>query len=153
MNDLSKKQNENKIDLINITKSFLNGQIIANDNISISFKKGEIHSLVGENGSGKSTLMSILFGLYNLDSGEIHINNKKVNMYDQGAATKHKIGMVHQHFHLVENFTVIENIIIGQEKEYRKGPFLNKKKILEHFNEITKNYNICLLYTSPSPRD
>lgn len=144
MNESMKNNSVNKIELKNITKSFLNGQIIANDNVSISFKAGEVHSLVGENGSGKSTLMSILFGLYNLDSGQIFVDGKKVNMYDQGASAKYKIGMVHQHFHLVENFTVIENIIVGQEKKYRKGPFLNKKKILEHYNEITKKYNINL---------
>lgn len=137
-------EREVKIKLNKIYKSFLNGQIIANDEISIDFEKNTIHSLVGENGSGKSTLMSILFGLYNLDSGEITIDDKKVNMYEQGSAKKHKIGMVHQHFHLVENFSVIDNIIVGQENGYLNGPFLNRKKILKHYKDITKKYNIDL---------
>jgi len=103
------------LEMNNITKTFLGGKIVANDNVSVNFERGEVHALVGENGSGKSTSMNILFGLYKQDSGEIIFNGEKVNMYAAGAAKKHKIGMVHQHFHLVDDFTVLENILIGQE--------------------------------------
>ncbi len=109
------KEQKTKLEFINVTKTFLSGKIIANNRVNLKIGKGTVHALVGENGSGKSTLMSILFGLYNQDSGEIKINNQKVNMFQQGASKKHKIGMVHQHFHLIDKFTVIENIILGQE--------------------------------------
>ncbi len=104
------------LDLKNITKTFLGGKIIANDDVSLSFVRNEIHAIVGENGSGKSTLMNIIFGLYKQDKGVIYINNKKVDMYQSGAAKKYKIGMVHQHFHLVDTFSVLENVLIGQEE-------------------------------------
>lgn len=104
------------LELKDITKTFLGGKIIANDSINLSFKKGEIHSLIGENGSGKSTLMNIIFGLYKQDKGDIFVYDKKVDMYLTGAAKHHKIGMVHQHFHLINEFNVLENIILGQEK-------------------------------------
>jgi len=114
--NMSKIKKTNTILMLNnITKTFLGGKIVANDKVSISVKRGEIHSLVGENGSGKSTLMSILFGLYKQDSGTIKINGSIVNMYSAGAAKHHKIGMVHQHFHLVDDFTVLDNILLGQE--------------------------------------
>jgi len=100
----------------NITKTFLGGKIIANDNVSLSLNKGEVLSIVGENGSGKSTLMNILFGLYKEDKGTIKFMGELVDMYASGAASKYKIGMVHQHFHLVDKFTVLDNILIGQEK-------------------------------------
>ncbi len=112
-------QNEN-LDLIlelkNITKTFLGGKIVANDDVSLSFARNEVHAIVGENGSGKSTLMNIIFGLYKQDKGDIFLNGKKVDMYQSGAAKKYKIGMVHQHFHLVDAFTVLENVILGQEE-------------------------------------
>ncbi len=104
------------LELKNITKTFLGGKIVANDDVSLSFASNEIHAIVGENGSGKSTLMNIIFGLYKQDKGDIFVNSKKTNMYESGAAKKHKIGMVHQHFHLVDNFTVLENVILGQEE-------------------------------------
>lgn len=124
---------ENVLELKNITKTFLGGKILANNNISLEFKKSEIHSLVGENGSGKSTLMNILFGLYKSDSGSIIIDGKQVNMYHANAASKYKIGMVHQHYHLVDNFSVIDNILIGQE-----NPNEDKEKILELKNDYLK---------------
>ncbi len=106
---------DNILELRNITKTFLGGKIVANDDVSLTFVRNEIHAIVGENGSGKSTLMNIIFGLYKQDKGDIFLNSKKVNMYESGAAKKYKIGMVHQHFHLVDNFTVLENVILGQE--------------------------------------
>jgi simple sugar transport system ATP-binding protein len=100
----------------NITKTFLGGKIVANDDVTLRLKENEILSIVGENGSGKSTLMNILFGMYKQDSGKIFFRGKEVNMYASGAASKYRIGMVHQHFHLVDKFTVLDNILIGQER-------------------------------------
>lgn len=128
------KSVSNILELKNITKTFLGGKVIANDNVSITFKRNEIHSLVGENGSGKSTLMNIIFGLYKQDKGNVFINNKKVDMYAPGAAKKNKIGMVHQHFHLVDNFTVIENVVLGQEKISVSSQ--DKEKNIKELKEI-----------------
>ena len=115
-NALNAKQNSPILEMKDITKTFLGGKIIANDNVSLTLGEGEILSIVGENGSGKSTLMNILFGMYHQDSGKIFFRNKEVNMYASGAAAKYRIGMVHQHFHLVDKFTVLDNILIGQER-------------------------------------
>lgn len=104
---------EKVIEMLNITKTFPG--VVANDNVSITLNKGEILALLGENGAGKSTLMSILFGLYDPDSGEIKVNGKDVHINDPNEATKYGIGMVHQHFKLVQNFTVLENVVLGAE--------------------------------------
>ena len=101
------------IELENITKEFPG--IVANDNISLKVKKGEIYALLGENGAGKSTLMSILFGMYQPTSGKIKVRGKEVVIKDPNVANELGIGMVHQHFKLVEVFTVLENIILGVE--------------------------------------
>ncbi|MCL2563697.1 MAG: ABC transporter ATP-binding protein [Oscillospiraceae bacterium] len=101
------------IEMRNITKEFPG--IIANDDITLQLKKGEIHALLGENGAGKSTLMSVLFGLYKPEKGDIYANGEKVNITGPGDANKLGIGMVHQHFKLVHNFSVLENIILGVE--------------------------------------
>ena len=101
------------IEMRNITKEFPG--IIANDDITLQLKKGEIHALLGENGAGKSTLMSVLFGLYKPEKGSIYENGKEVNITGPGDANALGIGMVHQHFKLVHNFTVLENIILGDE--------------------------------------
>ena len=101
------------IEMLNITKVFPG--IIANDNITLQLKKGEIHALLGENGAGKSTLMSVLFGLYTPEKGEIRKNGQKVTIKDPNDANALGIGMVHQHFKLVHNFTVLQNIILGAE--------------------------------------
>lgn len=103
------------IEMQNITKRF--GQIVANDHINIQVKYGQVHALLGENGAGKSTLMSILFGLYQPDEGTILINGNPVKILNPNIATDLNIGMVHQHFKLVENFTVLENIILGLESK------------------------------------
>lgn len=131
---------ENKIlELKNITKTFLNGKIIANNNINLSFLNNEIHSLVGENGSGKSTLMNIIFGLYKQDKGDIFINGELVNMYKSGTSKIYKIGMVHQHFHLIDNFTVLENVILGQEKLFNYKEEV--KKVDSKIEEINLEIN------------
>jgi len=101
------------VEMRGITKRFPG--IIANDRITLSVKQGEIHALLGENGAGKSTLMNILFGLYQPDEGEILINEKSVKITSPNVANELGIGMVHQHFMLVETFTVTENIVLGNE--------------------------------------
>ncbi|MGR3290356.1 MAG: ABC transporter ATP-binding protein [Paracoccaceae bacterium] len=106
------------IELVGISKAF--GPVQANKDISISVAKGTIHGIIGENGAGKSTLMSILYGFYKADAGEIFINGEKTEIPDSQAAISAGIGMVFQHFKLVENFTVLENVILGVED----GPLL-----------------------------
>ena len=101
------------IEMRNITKEFPG--IIANDDITLQLEKGEIHALLGENGAGKSTLMSVLFGLYTPEHGDIYKNEEKINITGPNDATRFGIGMVHQHFKLVHNFTVLENIVLGVE--------------------------------------
>ncbi len=147
---VTKKPTKKELDIIlkleNITKTFLGGKIVANDDVSLSFARNEVHAIVGENGSGKSTLMNIIFGLYKQDEGDIFLNSKKVNMYESGAAKKYKIGMVHQHFHLVDNFTVLENVILGQEeltktkeeKEYVKSIKQELKQIIIRLKSLRK---------------
>lgn len=123
-------ENNYAIEMLHITKEFPG--IKANDDVTIQLKKGEIHALLGENGAGKSTLMSILFGLYQPDSGIIKKDGKEVKIADPNVATSLHIGMVHQHFKLVEVYSVLDNIILGDEpiKEYN---FSAKNKVLNGF--------------------
>lgn len=122
---------EYAVEMLNITKEFPG--IKANDDVTVRLKQGSIHALLGENGAGKSTLMSILFGLYKPTSGEIKVNGKLIEDMDPNLATELHIGMVHQHFKLVESFTVCENIVLGQEpmKNHMIDYKTAKKKILE----------------------
>ena len=115
---------EYAIEMLGITKRFPG--IIANDNVTIQLKKGEIHALLGENGAGKSTLMSVLFGLYQAEEGIIKKDGVEVKINNPNDANALGIGMVHQHFKLVECFTVLDNIIMGVEPADRLG-FLQKK--------------------------
>ncbi|NTV91628.1 MAG: ABC transporter ATP-binding protein, partial [Clostridiales bacterium] len=126
------------IEMLNITKEFPG--IRANDDITLKLKKGEIHALLGENGAGKSTLMSILFGLYQADSGEIRKNGKVVKISNPNDANDLGIGMVHQHFKLVEIFTVLENIILGVEPN--KLGFLQKKDAREKVVKLSEQYGL-----------
>ncbi len=103
------------IEMLGITKTFNGGKIIANDDVTLQVKQGEIHALLGENGAGKSTLMSVLFGLYDQDKGDILVNGKKSNITSPLVANAEGIGMVHQHFKLVNAFTVLENVMLGAE--------------------------------------
>lgn len=128
------------IEMLNITKRFPG--IIANDNITLRLKKGEIHALLGENGAGKSTLMSILFGLYQPDEGTIKKDGNIVKIENPNVANKLKIGMVHQHFKLVEDFTVLENIILGVENT--KNGFLDYKEAINKINDLSKKYNLIV---------
>lgn len=121
-----------------ITKSFPG--IKACDNISLGLKRGEIHALLGENGAGKSTLMSILFGLYSADNGKIFINGKEQVIRNPNDANALGIGMVHQHFRLVECFSVLENIILGNEPQ--KFGFLEKKEAREKVLKLSRDYGL-----------
>lgn len=126
------------IEMLNITKEFPG--IKANDNVTVQLKKGEIHALLGENGAGKSTLMSILFGLYQPDKGVIKINGEEVRIDNPNDANKYAIGMVHQHFKLVHNFTVLENIVLGVEDT--KNGFLQKDNAKKKVLELSKKYHL-----------
>lgn len=133
---------EYAIEMLNITKRFPG--IIANDSITLQLKKGEIHALLGENGAGKSTLMSVLFGLYQPEEGEIHKDGKKVTINDPNDANALGIGMVHQHFKLVECFSVLDNIILGVETT--KGGFLQKEEAKKKVIALSERYG---LYVDP----
>src|SRR5690625_986001 len=122
----------------NITKTFPG--VIANDNVTLQLKKGEIHALLGENGAGKSTLMSILFGLYQPDSGEIRKNGKPVQINSPNDANALGIGMVNQHFQLVEIFTVLENIILGVEPNTMG--FLKRDEARDRVIELSERYGL-----------
>lgn len=106
---------ESIIKLVGITKVF--PEVVANDNINLEIKKGEIHAIVGENGAGKSTLMKIIYGLYQPTAGQIYINGRPLNVTNPQIAIKNGIGMVHQHFMLVPSFTVAENVVLGSEPD------------------------------------
>jgi len=126
------------VEMRGITKRFPG--IVANDSISFKVRKGEIHSLLGENGAGKSTLMNILFGLYQPDEGEIYINEKKADITDPKVAIDLGIGMIHQHFMLVEPYTVVENIILGAEPV--KGMRVNYSQARKRVIELSKKYGL-----------
>lgn len=122
-----------------ITKSF--GKFYALDGVDLDVKKGTIHAVLGENGAGKSTLMNILYGLYHADSGEIYLNGQKVDIKKPSVAISNKIGMVHQHFMLVDNFTVTENIILGSEVTGKLG-MLDMKKARKEIKNIISKYGL-----------
>lgn len=126
------------IEMLNIRKEF--GSFVANDNITLQLKKGEIHALLGENGAGKSTLMNILFGLYQPEGGEIRVHGKKVNITNPNVANDLGIGMVHQHFMLVENFSVTENIVLGSEPT--KFGVTNKKDAAKKVHALSEQYGL-----------
>ncbi len=131
------------IELKNITKTFPG--IIANDDISLSIQEGEIFALLGENGAGKSTLMSVLFGMYQPDGGEIYIRGERQVITSPSYATSLNIGMVHQHFKLVDNYTVAENVILGIEPTEKKLgfiPYLNTAKSEQHIAELSHKYGL-----------
>jgi len=125
------------IEMLGITKEFPG--IKANDNVTLRVKKGEIHALLGENGAGKSTLMSVLFGLYQPEEGMIKVDGKEVRISNPNIANEYGIGMVHQHFKLVENFTVTENIILGMEPKKSFGR-VDVKKAKFKVKEISERY-------------
>ena len=126
------------IEMLHITKEFPG--IKANDDITLQLRRGEIHALLGENGAGKSTLMSVLFGLYQPEQGVIKKNGEEVKIKDPNDATALHIGMVHQHFKLVDVFTVLDNIILGAETT--KLGFLKKKEARKRVEELSERYGL-----------
>ena len=131
------------VEMRHITKRFPG--IIANDDVSISIRKGEVYALLGENGAGKSTLMSMLFGMYEPDSGEILINGEPVVFKSSNDAAARNIGMVHQHFKLVDNYTVAENIVLGIEPMQRRFgflPWVDMKKANREIAELSKKFGL-----------
>ena len=130
----------NILEMQNITKRFPG--VLANDRASFQLQRGEIHVLLGENGAGKTTLMNILYGLLQPDEGEIRINGEAVRIHSPLDALAHGVGMVHQHFMLVPNMTVAENVAIG--KEPRKGPFLNLEQVSRRIRELSQEFGLDL---------
>ena len=126
------------LELRNINKSF--GHVQANKNINLKINQGTIHGIIGENGAGKSTLMSIVYGLYQADSGSISVSGKEIKLKSPRDSIESGIGMVHQHFMLVENFTVLENIVLGFEGEFVFGQKLKKAK--EDLKNLCETYKL-----------
>jgi len=126
------------VEMLKIRKEFPG--VVANDDITLQLKPGEIHALLGENGAGKSTLMSILFGLYPPDQGTIKVRGQEVKITDPNVANDLGIGMVHQHFKLVHNFTVTENIMLGMEMT--KGLVLDHKAAAERIRQLSQRYGL-----------
>lgn len=131
------------IEFINVTKRF--GNFCANNQISFSVLDNEVHALLGENGAGKSTLMNILFGIYEKDAGEIKINGEVVNITNPKQANQLKIGMVHQHFQLVDTFSVAQNVVLGNEAT--KGGIIDQKNIDQQVQAIIDQYHFDLKAT------
>ena len=131
-------QSEYIIEMLNIRKEFPG--IVANDDITLQLRRGEIHALLGENGAGKSTLMSVLFGLYQPEAGVIKKNGEVVKINNPNDATALNIGMVHQHFKLVDVFTVLDNIILGAEDT--KFGFLHKKGARAKVQALSDKYKL-----------
>ena len=129
------------IEMRGINKRF--GDVQANDNASIKIEKGTVHSIVGENGAGKTTLMNILYGLYQADSGEIFVNEKKVKIDDPSAAIRNGIGMIHQHFKLIPAMTVAENVMLGDEPR-KAGIFLDLKRLNGITKELSEKYGLAV---------
>ena len=129
----------------NIMKIYGNG-VVANEDVSLTLKKGEIHSLLGENGAGKSTLMKVLFGIESPDSGKIILNGQETTIKSPMDAISKGIGMVHQHFMLVPSLTVAENIILGTEP--KNGLFIDMKKAVEEARRIAEQYNFDIDVTA-----
>lgn len=128
------------VEMLNIRKEFPG--IVANDNVTLQLKKGEIHALLGENGAGKSTLMSVLFGLYQPEKGVIKVRGKEVKITNPNIANDLGIGMVHQHFKLVHNFTVTENIILGIEKT--RGGKIDIATASTKIKELSDTYGLSV---------
>lgn len=126
------------IELKGIDKSF--GLVHANRNINLKVRKGTIHGIIGENGAGKSTLMSILYGFYQADHGDIVIDGKTIKIRDPNAAIAAGIGMVHQHFMLVDNFTVLENVVLGAEDSALLGPTLSRAR--QQLAQLARDYGL-----------
>ncbi len=141
----SKGSEKYAVKLSNINKRF--GDVWANRDINLAIKQGTIHGIVGENGAGKSTLMSILFGFYEADTGEITINNKPVTIKNSDQAIALGIGMVHQHFMLVKTLTVLENIILGAEVSWSLKQSLAPAR--KKLTDIAEKYGLSVPLDTP----
>lgn len=128
------------LEVRNITKRFPG--VIANNQVSFRLEKGQIHGLLGENGAGKSTLMNIVYGLYTPDEGEVLVDGKQVTIHNPNDAIRHGIGMVHQHFQLIDPLTVTENIMLGNEVTIGGTPFLNRRAAEARILEISRRYGL-----------
>lgn len=128
------------LEIKDLTKRF--SRVLANDSVSLSVEKSEVRALLGENGAGKSTLMSCLYGLYGMDSGEFLIDGKKVYIGNCQDAIRLGIGMVNQHFMLVQKLTVTENVILGLKDE--KGPWVDYQGAARKIQELSDKYNFCI---------
>lgn len=131
------------VEMRHVTKRFPG--IVANDDVTLKIKKGEILAILGENGAGKSTLMSMLFGMYEPDEGEIFVRGEKVNITSPNEATKLNIGMVHQHFKLVQDYTITQNIVLGIEpikKRWGFLPYVDLKEANEKVAALSKEYGL-----------
>ena len=133
--------NQKVVEMKGITKKF--GSFTANHSIDLTIHKGEVHALLGENGAGKTTLMNVLYGLYRPTEGEIFINGKSVSMDNPNVAIENGIGMVHQHFMLVEPFTVTENIILGMETTKTAG-YIDMEKAIEEVQALSDKYGLIV---------
>lgn len=133
------ESSEYAVQMHGITKRF--GPFCALQDMNLNVKKGSIHSLLGENGAGKSTLMNILYGLYQADEGEIFVNGEKVDIKNPNVAIEHGIGMVHQHFMLVDDFTVTQNIVLGNEITSHMG-IVDAKKARKKILDIVEKYGL-----------
>ncbi len=129
------------VEMIDMVKKF--GDFVANDKINLTVHKGEVHALLGENGAGKTTLMNVLYGLYKPTSGSVKINGKKLDIKDPNVAIKSGIGMVHQHFMLVEPFTVTQNIILGNESTTTMG-MIDLKKAEKEIAQLSERYGLTV---------
>ena len=126
---------ENAIELRGITKTF--GSVVANDHIDLDVRRGEILALLGENGSGKTTLMNMISGIYHPDEGSIHVNGREVVINSPMDAKRLGIGMIHQHFKLVDVFSAMDNVVIGAE-----GKRIKPKELKEKILELTKKFGL-----------
>ena len=130
------------LEMQHIRKTFLDGKVVANDDIALKILKGEKHAIVGENGAGKSTLMKMLNGLYTPTSGKIFYQGKEVNINSPSKAAALGIGMVYQHFMLVPTLTVAENMILGVEP--KKGMSLDIQKARQDVIDVSKKYGLAI---------
>ncbi|MFT4191986.1 MAG: ABC transporter ATP-binding protein [Comamonas sp.] len=133
------------IDLRGITKRF--GTVVANDQVDLQVAAGSIHGVVGENGAGKSTLMSILYGFYQADEGEIRVHGQRVAIRDSAAAIAHGIGMVHQHFMLVGTLSALDNILLGAEGGWRLGGA--RRRARAHLEQLMARYQLLVDLDAP----
>jgi simple sugar transport system ATP-binding protein len=131
---------EPALEVIGITKRFPG--VLANNDIHFTLEKGQIHCMLGENGAGKTTLMSIIYGLYQPDAGEIRVNGQRVTIHSANDAIRLGIGMVHQHFMLIPELTVTENIILGNEVV--AGPFLDRRKAAEQIQALSQKFGLAI---------